>query len=154
MNSVSSLSEEIQLTLHARLKKWINKDKDFYVLSDNYSNIKGREQSKDISIVNPTQAAVDQAKSEVKNEKTINRVEKMKYNQTGGNSGKKKSRQSKKKRLLKVKRNRNLLRKRKPAGRIIKRERSRKPVEGHRKVTVQYGCSANIFVSVYATSYR
>ena len=78
-------------------------NKDFYVLSDNYSNIKGREQSKDISIVNPTQAAVDQAKSEVKNEKTINRVEKMKYNQTGGNSGKKKSRQSKKKAVVKGK---------------------------------------------------
>ena len=79
----------------------------------------------------------------------------MKYNQTGGNSGKKKSRQSKKKAVVKGKKKyRNLLRKRKPAGRIIKRERSRKPVEGHRKVTVQYGCSANIFVSVYATSYR
>ena len=44
--------------------------KDFYILSDNYSSNKAREQSTDISIVNPTQAAVDQAKSEVKNGKT------------------------------------------------------------------------------------
>ena len=133
----------------------IGYNKDFYVLSDNYSNHKGREQSTDISIVNPTQAAVDQAKSEVKNEKTINRVKKMKYNQTGGNSGKKKSRQTKKKAVVKGKKNLILLiRRRKPAGRIIKRERLREPEEGHRKVTAQHGCSANIFVTVYATSHR
>ena len=40
--------------------------KDFYVLSNKYGDKKEREQSTDISIVNPTQVAVDQAKSEVK----------------------------------------------------------------------------------------
>ena len=50
--------------------------KDFYILSDKYSNNKDTEQSTDILIVNPTQAAVDQAKSEVKNKKTINKVKK------------------------------------------------------------------------------
>ena len=75
--------------------------KDFYILNDKYSNNKGTEQSTDISIVSPTQAAVDQAKSEVKNKKTINRVKKRKYNQTGGNSGKKKSSRTKKKVVVK-----------------------------------------------------
>ena len=50
--------------------------KDFYILSDKYGDNKNTEQSTDISIVNPTQAAVDQAKSEVKNQKTINRTKK------------------------------------------------------------------------------
>ena len=52
--------------------------KDFYVLSDKYGDNKNTNQNRDISIVNPTQAAVDQAKSEVKNQKTINRTIKIK----------------------------------------------------------------------------
>ena len=70
--------------------------KDFYVLSDKYGDNKNTNQNRDISIVNPTQAAVDQAKSEVKNQKTINRTKKLNYNQTGGKSGKKKTTRSKK----------------------------------------------------------
>ena len=63
--------------------------KDFYILSDKYIDNKPAEQNTDISVVNPTQAAVDQAKSEVKYQKTINRPTIGKYNQTGGKSGKK-----------------------------------------------------------------
>ena len=43
--------------------------KDFYVLSDKYGDNKITIQNRDILIVNPTQAAVAQAKSEVKNQK-------------------------------------------------------------------------------------
>ena len=77
--------------------------KDFYVLSNKYGDKKEREQSTDISIVNPTQVAVDQAKSEVKNQNTINRTKKLNYNQTGGKSGKKKSSSSKTKKKVVVK---------------------------------------------------
>ena len=38
----------------------------------------------DISVVSPTQAAVEQARSEVKQEKAINKGKKRKYNQFGG----------------------------------------------------------------------
>ena len=56
--------------------KW-DTAKIFIYYSDNYNDNNPKEQSTDISIVNPTQAAVDQAKSEVKNEKkTINRAKK------------------------------------------------------------------------------
>ena len=75
--------------------------KDFYTLSNKYGDSKNTNQSGDISIVNPTQAAVDQAKSEVKNQKTINRTKKLNYNQTGGKSVKKKTTRSKKKVVLK-----------------------------------------------------
>ena len=71
--------------------------KDFYTLSNKYGDSKNTNQTGDISIVNPTQAAVDQAKSEVKNQKTINRTKKLNYNQTGGKSVKKKTTRSKKK---------------------------------------------------------
>ena len=75
--------------------------KDFYTLSNKYGDSKNTNQTGDISIVNPTQAAVDQAKSEVKNQKTINRTKKLNYNQTGGKSVKKKTTRSKKKVVLK-----------------------------------------------------
>ena len=71
--------------------------KYFYILSDKYGDKKDTNQNRDILIVNPKQAAVDQAKSEVKNKKTINRTKNLNYNQTGGKSGKKKATRSKKK---------------------------------------------------------
>ena len=75
--------------------------KDFYTLSDKYGDSKNTNHNRDILIVNPTQAAVDQAKSEVKNQKTINRTKKLNYNQTGGKSVKKKTTRSKKKVVVK-----------------------------------------------------
>ena len=103
--------------------------KDFYILSDKYSNNKDTEQSTDISIVNPTQAAVDQAKSEVKNQKTINRVKKRKYNQTGGKSGMKSIRSKKKVVVKKDKKPRSSQKnkKRNPTGQIRKERLEKVP---------------------------
>ena len=125
--------------------------KDFYVLSDKYGDNKNTNQNRDISIVNPTQAAVDQAKSEVKNQKTINRTKKLNYNQTGGKSGKKKTTRSKKKVVVKKIKNQGLPRRKKinPV-KIIKKERLEKV---HQKVTDHYGCSANISVAIHSTSH-
>ena len=101
--------------------------KDFYILSDKYADNKNTNQSTDISIVNPTQAAVDQAKSEVKNQKTINRSTKGKYNQTGGKSGKKKSSKTKKKVVVnKDKRKRSTQKKRKKSSKKNKKGKDRK----------------------------
>ena len=71
--------------------------KQFYILGDNYNNNNNlKDKNTDISIVNQIHVAVDQAKSAVKNENTINRAKKRKFNQMGGSSGKKKSTKSKK----------------------------------------------------------
>ena len=98
--------------------------KDFYVLNDKYGDKKEREQSTDISIVNPTQAAVDQAKSEVKNQNTINRTKKLNYNQTGGKSRKKKSIVSKTKKKVVVKK-----KNKKPRSSLKKKNKSSKKIK-------------------------
>ena len=62
--------------------------KKFYILENDQNlenkNGEGAKTGIDISVVSPTQAAVEQARSEVKQEKTINKSKKRKYNQFGG----------------------------------------------------------------------
>ena len=100
--------------------------KDFYVLSDKYGDSKNTNQNRDISIVNPTQAAVDQAKSEVKNQKTINRTKKLNYNQTGGKSMKKKTTRSKKSGCKKDKKPRSTQKKKNKSSKNNKKGKVRK----------------------------
>ena len=46
-------------------------------------------------MVTPTQAAVEQAKSEIDQEKSINKAKKRKYNQSGGSVGRVKNKSKK-----------------------------------------------------------
>ena len=57
----------------------------FYVL-DNRANISNDSKDKnlDVTVVTPTQQAVEQAKNEVRQELSINRTKKRKIDQTGG----------------------------------------------------------------------
>ena len=62
---------------------------DYHIIgnSDNADNSKPK---KDVTVVTPTQAAVDQAKNEIKQEKIINNSNKPNYHQSGGKSSKRK----------------------------------------------------------------
>ena len=59
--------------------------KKFYVLDNGY-NVSNDNNDKrlDVTVVTPTQQAVEQAKNEVKHELTINSAKKRKIDQTGG----------------------------------------------------------------------
>ena len=57
----------------------------------------------DISVVTPTQVAVEQAKSELEQEKTINKAKKRKYNQSGGSIKRVKKKDKKKSKIKKQK---------------------------------------------------
>ena len=78
--------------------------KNYYVLDSDEENKKNKNHKKmDISIVSLTQAAVDQIKSEVREEMDINRGKKRKNYQIGGkHRGKSKSRTSSVKKKKKI----------------------------------------------------
>ena len=65
--------------------------KNVHMLDSNKLDPIKKSESMDVSGVRPTQAAVEQARSELKEEKGINRGKKRKYNQLGGRNDKKKS---------------------------------------------------------------
>ena len=74
--------------------------KKFYILDndlklENKTGEGEKASDIDISVVNPTQAAVEQARSEVKQEKAINKGKKRKYNQFGGSTSSIKSKSRK-----------------------------------------------------------
>ena len=71
--------------------------KDFYILDSTPKREENASKSLEVSIVTPTQAAVEQAKSEIKDQKPINRALEKKYLQTGGRGTKSKHKQQKKK---------------------------------------------------------
>ena len=52
--------------------------KNFHILDSNKSDPIKKSESMDVSVVSPTQAAVEQARSELKDEKGINRGKKRK----------------------------------------------------------------------------
>ena len=62
---------------------------DYHIIgnSDNADNSKPKIY---VTVVTPTQAAVDQAKNEIKHEKIINNSNSSKYHQSGGRSSKRK----------------------------------------------------------------
>ena len=62
--------------------------KNFHILDSNKSDLIKKSDSMDVSVVSPTQAAVEQARSELKDEKSINRGKKRKCNQVGGRNDK------------------------------------------------------------------
>ena len=66
--------------------------KKFHILDSNKSDPIKKSESMDVSVVSPTQTAVEQARSELKDEKGINRGKKRKYNQLVGRNNKKSSR--------------------------------------------------------------
>ena len=83
--------------MHARKdfhKKFYNLDNDLKL--ENKTGEGEKTSNVDISVVTPTQAAVEQARSEVKQEKAINRGKKGKYNQFGGSTSSIKSKSRKK----------------------------------------------------------
>ena len=78
-------------------QKMINGEKpfkgDFCVLDDDVKTSDYYSSSSKIKIISPTQSSVDQAKSEIRDEKDIKRKEDLNLNQFGGaaKGGKKKS---------------------------------------------------------------
>ena len=79
----------------------IELSKNYYVLDsdDDHAKYKNKD-SIDVSIVSPTQAAVDQAKSEVRDKMIINRGKAIKKYQIGGKDRLNNTSRKKKKRLL------------------------------------------------------
>ena len=107
--------------------------KKFYVLDKRYdtSNDSG-DKNLDVTVVTPTQQAVEQAKNEVKHETNINRAKKRKFDQTGGrgdvnNNKKKKYKKEIRKGNKKIK------------NEIGKKAEIKVP-------TKQYGCSSNFCI--------
>ena len=92
--------------------------KKFYVL-DNSPNISNETKDKnlDVTVVTPTQQAVEQAKNEVRQELSINRAKKRKIDQTGGRGDLNKN---KKKKFKRNKENRKQITKRKTKKGIAK----------------------------------
>ena len=82
--------------------------KNFHILDNNISDSIKKSDSMDVSVVSPSQAAVEQARSELREEKGINRGKKRKYNQLGGRNDKKRRKINsvKKKVVHKVSKNR------------------------------------------------
>ena len=82
--------------------------KKFYILDndlklENKTGEGEKASDIDISVVSPTQAAVEQARSEVKQEKAINKGKKRKYNQFGGSKSSIKSKSRKRGKIIKPK---------------------------------------------------
>ena len=79
----------------------IELSKNYYVLDSDYDNAKYKNKdSIDVSIVSPMQAAVEQAKSEVRDKMNINRGKAIKKYQIGGKDRQNNTSRKKKKRLL------------------------------------------------------
>ena len=73
--------------------------KKFYVLDKRYDiSNDNRNKNLDVTVVTPTQQAVEQAKNEVIHETSINRAKKRKIDQTGGRGDVNKKKQRKYKR--------------------------------------------------------
>ena len=133
-------------------KKFYNLDNDLKL--ENKTGEGEKTSNVDISVVTPTQAAVEQARSEVKQEKAINRGKKGKYNQFGGSTSSIKSKTRKKgkntktpKKVLRSKKGGkkkivNITRTQK--GLIKKKIKKKSKGVG----IVQYGCSSDISKSV------
>ena len=84
--------------------------KKFYILDndlklENKTGEGEKASNIDISVVTPTQAGVEQARSEIKQEKAINRGKKRKYNQFGGSASSIKSKSRKKGKNTKTQKN-------------------------------------------------
>ena len=82
-------------------KKFYNLDNDLKL--ENKTGEGEKTSNVDISVVTPSQAAVEQARSEVKQEKAINRGKKRKYNQFGGVHHQSKANPGKRGKILKPK---------------------------------------------------
>ena len=71
--------------------------KKFYFLDKPKNSRSEGEKDIEISVVTPTQAAVEQAKSEIQQEKPINRADRRSYFQKGGRGGRHKIKKAKQK---------------------------------------------------------
>ena len=138
--------------------------KKFYILDndlklENKTGEGEKASDIDISMVSPTQAAVEQARSEVKQEKAINKGKKRKYNQFGGSTS---SIKSKSRKRGKNNKTQKTVLKSKKGGKkkIVNITRTRKDLIKKKEekiskgvVIVQYGCSSDISKSVSTPTY-
>ena len=79
------------------IKGKVENRKKFYFLDKERDSNPAEKKDIEITVVNPTQAAVEQAQSEIKQDKSINRTGKRVYNQKGGKGGRRKVNKAKKK---------------------------------------------------------
>ena len=88
--------------------------KKFYFLDKPKNSRSEGEKDIEISVVTPTQAAVEQAKSEIQQEKPINSAIRRSYFQKGGRGGRrkiKKAKQKNSKKIVKKKKKKKILKK-------------------------------------------